>query len=65
MKRRSRTLRNRWQRSPPNFRGLNSTLAFIVLGAVFLALVVLMISRGGHDAATPPDPVKPGVTRPG
>ena len=57
--------RNRWQRSSPNFRGMNSTLTFIGLGAVFLALIVLMISRSGHDDARPPEPVKPGVTRPG
>jgi len=57
--------RNRWQRSSPNFRGLNSTLAFVALSAVFLALVVLMISRGGNDDARPPGPVQPGATRPG
>ena len=57
--------RNRWQRSSPNFRGLNSTLAFVALSAVFLALVVLMISRGGHDDARPPESVQPGAARPG
>ncbi len=57
--------RNRWQRASPNYRGMNSTLAFVGLGAVFLALVVLMVSRGGHDDARPPERVKPGVTRAG
>ena len=57
--------RNQWQGSSPNFRGLNSTLTFVGLGAVFLALVVLMIARRGHDDARPPEPVKPGVARPG
>jgi hypothetical protein len=57
--------RNRWQRALPNYRGMNPTLALIGLGGVFLVLVVLMLARGGHDDGTPPEPVKPGVTRPG
>ena len=57
--------RNRWQRFSPNYRGMNSTLALVGLGAVFLALVVLMMTRSGHDDARPPEPVKPGVRRPG
>jgi hypothetical protein len=57
--------RNRWQRASPDFRGMNPTLAVVGLGAVCLVLVVLMLARGGHDDARPPEPVKPGVTRPG
>jgi hypothetical protein len=54
--------RNSWQRSSPNFRGMNATLAFVGLGAVFIILAVLMIARGGHDDARSPEPVKPGAT---
>jgi hypothetical protein len=44
---------------------MNPTVAIVGLGGVFVILALLMILRGGHDDATPPEPVKPGATRPG
>jgi hypothetical protein len=59
-----RHTRNAWQRLSSN-EGPNSSLAIVALGAAFLALVVLMIARSGHNDARPPEPVKPGITRNG
>jgi hypothetical protein len=56
--------RNRWQRALPDYRGMSPTLAFVGLGAVFAVLALLMLARGGHDDARPPESVKPGATRP-
>jgi hypothetical protein len=50
---------------PRKYRGMHPTLAFAGMGVVFLILALLMILRGGHDDANPPEPVKPGATRPG
>jgi hypothetical protein len=50
---------------PRRYRGMNPTVAILGLGSVFLILALLMIVRGGHDDAKPPELVKPGVTRPG
>jgi hypothetical protein len=47
------------------YRGMNPTVAIVGLGAVFLILTFLMIVRSGHDSSGPPEPVKPGATRPG
>jgi len=50
---------------PRRYRGMNPTVAILGLGSVFLILAFLMIVRGGHDDAKPPEPVQPGTTRPG
>jgi hypothetical protein len=44
---------------------MSPTVAVVGLGEVFLIVTFLMILRGGHDDAKPPEPVKPGVARPG
>jgi hypothetical protein len=57
--------RNRWQRAIPDYRGMNSTLTFVGLGAAFVILALLMLSRGGHDDPKPPELVQPSQNRPG